>query len=94
MSTEQLLKEKKGTLVDVRSTNEYQGGHVSGSINIPVQDLNKRMDEICKLKAPILLCCASGARSEMATQILKQQGIQCYNAGSWLDVNYIISKLN
>jgi rhodanese-related sulfurtransferase len=43
------------------------------------------------LEQPLVLCCASGGRSGQATYFLSQLGIDCVNAGSWLDVNYIQS---
>jgi len=88
MNIEKLIKENKGTVVDVRSPGEFQGGNVSGSINIPLQEINNRIDELKSLAQPLILCCASGGRSGMATQVLTQSGIECGNAGSWLDVQY------
>lgn len=88
MNFEQLIKESKGTIVDVRSPAEFQGGNVVGSVNIPLQELSTRMDELKSLDQPLILCCASGNRSGMATQVLSQAGIECGNAGSWLDVNF------
>lgn len=77
----------KPTVVDVRTPGEFMGGHVAGSINIPLQEIQERLDEIKSLQQPIVLCCASGNRSGQATSFLKQQGIDCSNGGSWLDVN-------
>lgn len=88
MSVEQMIKENAGTIVDVRTTAEFRGGHVAKSINIPVQEIPARIEEIKALKQPLILCCASGGRSGQATQFLSQMGIECYNGGSWLDVNY------
>jgi len=67
---------------------EFSGENAEGSINIPLQELDKRIEELKYLKKPLVLCCASGGRSGQATQYLKQKGIECFNAGSWLDVNY------
>ena len=92
MNTEKLIKENKGTIVDVRSAPEFMGGHVAGSVNIPLQEINHRLEELKELQSPLILCCASGNRSGMATQILSQQGIECVNGGSWLDVNYVQSQ--
>ena len=83
---EKLIKSGKATIVDVRSPSEFMGGHVVGSINIPLQEIPKRLVEFKKMEH-ILLCCASGNRSGQATQFLKQNGINCENAGSWMDVN-------
>jgi phage shock protein E len=88
MNIEQIIKEKQGTIVDVRTTSEFMGGNVKGSINIPLQEIQQRMDEIKYLNQPLVLCCASGNRSGQATHFLSQQGIECCNGGSWLDVNY------
>jgi phage shock protein E len=92
MNAEQIIKEKQGTIVDVRTTTEFMGGNVEGSINIPLQEIQERMDELKNLKEPLVLCCASGNRSGQATQFLTQQGIECCNGGSWLDVNYYQSQ--
>jgi len=94
MSTaEKIIKEKKGTIVDVRSRGEFAGGHVAGAINIPLQEIVARMDEVKALKTPLVVCCASGNRSGQAHNYLVQAGIECYNAGSWLDVNYYQSQI-
>ena len=82
----------EGTIIDVRSPQEYQGGHVEGSVNIPLNEVMNRIDEIKKMEQPILLCCASGSISGMATHLLSQEGVNCENAGSWLDVNYLQSQ--
>ena len=74
-------------IVDVRTPGEFMGGNVAGSINIPLQEIAQRIDEIVKLPQPIILCCASGTRSERATQYLRSIGINCENGGSWLNVN-------
>lgn len=92
MSLEQIIKERKGTIVDVRTPAEFMGGSVAGSINIPLQELQQRVTDIKSLQSPLVLCCASGGRSSMATGYLQQLGIECYNGGSWLDVNYFMSK--
>lgn len=88
MDVEKIVKQKQGTIVDVRSREEFRSGHAEDSVNIPLQEIQQRMDELKSLKQPLVLCCASGNRSGMATQLLKQQGVECYNGGSWMDVNY------
>jgi rhodanese-related sulfurtransferase len=92
MNAEKIIKEKQGTIVDVRTTDEFRGGNAEGSINIPLQEIDRRMEELKTLKQPLVLCCASGGRSGQATQYLMQQGIECCNGGSWLDVNYYQSQ--
>jgi phage shock protein E len=77
----------KVTIVDVRTPGEFMGGHVAGSINIPLNEIPQRVSELKSMKQPIVLCCASGGRSGQATAFLQQHGINCENGGSWLDVN-------
>lgn len=88
MNTEKIIKEQHGTVVDVRTPEEFREGNVKGSINIPLQEISNRLVEIKSFKMPLVLCCASGNRSGQAYGYLAQQGIDCYNGGSWLDVNY------
>lgn len=88
MNIEQIIKEKKGTIIDVRSPEEFRGGNVNGSINIPLQEIPNRIAELKNMKAPLVLCCASGNRSGQAHGYLLQMGLECFNGGSWLDVNY------
>ncbi len=70
-------------IVDVRSELEYKQGHVSGSINIPLDHINQEVGKLKAMNKTILLCCASGIRSASATSSLKSQGLNCLNAGSW-----------
>lgn len=78
----------KPTIIDVRTPQEFMGGHVVGSINIPLQEIQQRLDEIKSIQQPIVLCCASGNRSGQVASFLKSNGISCENGGSWLEVNY------
>ena len=89
MDIEKIIKENEGTIVDVRSYGEFMGGHVVDSINIALNEIPERIEEIKSLKTPLILCCASGNRSGQAQHFLSQHGIECYNGGSWLDVNYL-----
>ena len=74
-------------IVDVRTPREYAAGHVRDSINIPLDKIGNSVVKLEKAGQPIVLCCASGARSGRATQLLKNRGIECCNGGSWLSVN-------
>lgn len=77
-------------IIDVRTREEFQGGHVAGSINIPLQEITRRLDEIKSMEQPILLCCASGGRSGQAAAYLSGLGVDCENGGGWMEVNYRI----
>ena len=69
-------------IVDVRTKGEYKGGHIEGSINIPLPELNKKVNKLDKSKV-IITCCASGVRSGSAKNILKSSGFEAYNGGAW-----------
>ncbi|MBT8327105.1 MAG: rhodanese-like domain-containing protein [Bacteroidia bacterium] len=92
--TIQDLLDQGGTIVDVRTPGEFMGGNVVGSINIPLSEVAQRVEEFKNLNAPVLLCCMSGARSGQATGFLQAQGVECYNAGGWMELNYAVSQLS
>lgn len=78
-------------IIDVRTNEEFQGGHIKGSINIPLQDLQSNFSKIKKDK-PIITCCASGMRSASAKSILKSNGFtEVYNGGGWISLRNKIS---
>lgn len=70
-------------IIDVRTKGEYQGGHIRGSVNIPLQNLQNSISKIKKDK-PVITCCASGMRSASAKSILKSNGFtEVHNGGGW-----------
>ncbi|MEI7736070.1 MAG: rhodanese-like domain-containing protein [Ferruginibacter sp.] len=74
------------TILDVRTAEEFSFGNVPGSINIPMQEITMRLDEIRAMPQPIVLCCASGNRSGHVMLFLQNNGINCENGGSWVNV--------
>ena len=66
------------TLLDVRTPQEYAGGHIEGFRNIPVDELRERLDEIEKGK-PVYVICQSGLRSYIACRVLAGYGYEAYN---------------
>lgn len=77
------LLKQGGQIVDVRSEEEFVYGHKDGSINIPLDLLKSRMNELDNTK-PIILCCASGSRSAIAKSTLMANGFKnVHNAGNW-----------
>jgi phage shock protein E len=77
------LIKKGAVIIDVRSKSEYQGGHIKGSINIPLDTLKNNLSKLKKNK-PVITCCASGMRSASAKSILKSYGFEeVHNGGGW-----------
>lgn len=76
---------KQGAIIlDVRSKGEYAGGHIKGSMNISVDQLQNNLGKLKDKNQPIITCCASGMRSASAKSILKANGFsQVYNGGGW-----------
>ncbi len=79
---------RKGALViDVRTREEFYGGHYPGSENIPLDDIVQRLQDIKEKQKPVIAVCRSGARSSVATEILKKAGLRVYNGGPWTSLS-------
>lgn len=78
----QLLKDG-ALIVDVRTPGEFKTGHIKGALNIPLDAIKSRVDELKRKNKTIITCCRSGNRSGMAKGILHSAGIDCYNGGAW-----------
>lgn len=86
------------TLVDVRSENEWDAGHISGARHIPLGHLGERHAEIPRTR-PIVLQCAAGTRSSIGASILRAHGVeQVINLiggiGEWRKANYPLATDN
>ena len=66
------------TLLDTRTKGEYAGSHIDGFVNIPVDELRERLDELDKTKT-VYIICQSGLRSYIASRILTGNGFNTYN---------------
>ena len=75
---EQLPKDGSVTLLDTRTVEEYNRGHIEGFQNIPVDNLRERIDEL-ESGTPVYVICQSGLRSYIATRILEGHGFDAYN---------------
>ena len=83
MNIQELINDKATTIVDVRTEGEFAEGNVNGSINIPLNEVVDRMEELKKMQ-PLVLCCLSGVRSGQATDFLQAQGCDnVHNGGGW-----------
>lgn len=78
---------KNGALiVDVRTPEEYKAGHIKQSVNIPLNVIPNKVNELKRKNKPIVTCCRSGARSGMAADMLRKAGVEVENGGSWNSV--------
>ena len=66
------------TLLDTRTPGEYARGHIEGFVNIPVDELRERLNEVERGK-PVYVICQSGLRSYIASRILEGSGYEAYN---------------
>lgn len=62
------------TVLDVRTPQEYEAGHIEKAVNIPINSLESQLNELPNKETPLLVYCASGARSLAACELLSQKG--------------------
>jgi phage shock protein E len=78
--------EQGARIVDVRTPEEFRDGAYPGAVNIPLQELARRLGELSR-EVPVVLYCASGARSGLAARAMKQAGFaDVVNAGGLDDM--------
>jgi rhodanese-related sulfurtransferase len=69
-----LIEDKPDLVIlDVRTASEYEEGHIEGAVNIPVQELSVRFDEL-SIEDELLVYCRTGNRSAQAVDILEDLG--------------------
>ena len=81
------LMDRGAVIIDVRSKEEFQDGHIEKSQNIPLDSLGSHIPRLKKLNVPVVACCVSGMRSGIAKNTLKKHGIEAYNGGGWASLN-------
>ena len=87
-----LINSKEVTIVDVRTTPEFEGGSIANATNIPLDQVPERVEEL-KAMQPMVMCCAAGIRSGQAVNYLNQMGLkEVYNGGSWQQVHQMLKK--
>lgn len=80
------MLQEGAVVVDVRTPGEFAGGHVKGSVNIPLDRIGNKINEL-KKHSQIIVCCRSGNRSGQAKRILEAAGFtNVVNGGSWMNV--------
>lgn len=81
LNLEQVLKEDNYIVIDVRTKEEYENGHVIQSINIPYDEIDENVN-LDKNKT-ILVYCKSGGRSHIAYEELVAQGFDVVDLGAY-----------
>lgn len=91
---ELLNSEKSAVLLDVRTQQEYNEGHIPNSLLIPLDGLKESVEsKIPDKEAKTLIYCRSGSRSKQAADILISKGYKnVYNLGGIIDWPYEIEK--
>lgn len=82
---EKLMSENEYIIIDVRTKEEYDGGHLVDSVNIPYDEISEE-SELDKDKI-IFVYCRSGNRSGIAYDTLKDLGYEVYDLGAFEDID-------
>jgi rhodanese-related sulfurtransferase len=91
MSTEIKYYLEKGAIVlDVRTLEEWNEGHVEGSKHIVLTVIPLELEQIKSWGKPVIAVCRSGARSGQAAQFLSNNGIDTINGGPWQNVEQFV----
>jgi rhodanese-related sulfurtransferase len=94
----QLMNREKAVVVDVCEPEEFAAGHVVGAKNVPVGQLEAKLPGLVKNKAtPVVLVCASGARSSRALATAKKLGFENIHTlsggmGAWRSASLPVEK--
>lgn len=77
---------KGAVVLDVRTLEEWNAGHIDGAKHIVLTTVPLNLDEIKSWNKPVIAVCKSGGRSGQATQFLSQNGVDVVNGGPWQNV--------
>ena len=80
-----LMKNNHVTILDVRGQDEFNRGHIFGAVNIPVDDLTNRHNEVQSDKVIVTYCGKGAGRSERAAKLLTEKGKNAF----WLEGGYL-----
>lgn len=83
LAATRLINDSHAVVVDVRTAAEFATGHLPNARNIPVDEIAGRAAELPKGK-PLLVCCATGARSGRAVAALAKDGREAFNLAGGL----------
>ncbi len=82
----QELLDKDAIILDVRTKDEWDRGHIENAKHIPLNDLQNHVKKLQKLDKPIIVCCATGVRSAKAAEFLNLNNIVSTNGGGWMSL--------
>ena len=94
----QCMNREKGVVVDVCGADEFAQSHIKGAVNVPLDELEARLDKTVKNKStPVIMVCAAGARSARAQAIAKKLGyekVHSLHGGlkAWKEANLPVAK--
>lgn len=75
MEATRLMNSGNALVLDVRDNSEFNGGRIPKSKNIPLAEIDKRIDEITRFKdKPVIVTCRTNTRAGAAVRLLKQRG--------------------
>jgi rhodanese-related sulfurtransferase len=83
---EQLRKDRRLQLIDVRSTIEFDAGHIKGARSVPIQKLKGKLPDLnLDPKRPVIAICQTAHRSVPAVRLLRQQGYDVQQLGGGMN---------
>ncbi len=87
-----LLLREGAALLDVRTHEEFVGWHLKGALNIPMEELDNRLETIMKWDIPLVVYSGDDNRSALATRKMRLHGIEAYDAGKAQFLNLELSR--
>jgi rhodanese-related sulfurtransferase len=96
--TVQCMNREKGVVIDVCGADEFAQSHIKGAVNVPLDELEARLDKAVKNKStPVIMVCAAGARSKRAQAIAQKLGyekVHSLHGGlkAWKEANLPVAK--
>jgi rhodanese-related sulfurtransferase len=94
----QCMNREKGVVIDVCGADEFAQSHIKGAVNVPLDELEARLDKAVKNKStPVIMVCAAGARSKRAQAIAQKLGyekVHSLHGGlkAWKEANLPVAK--
>jgi phage shock protein E len=82
--------ERGAVVLDVRTLEEWNEGHVEGSKHIVLTVIPLELEQIKSWGKPVIAVCRSGARSGQAAQFLSNNGIDTINGGPWQNLEQFV----